>query len=89
MFVFAPRKNVARIGERGYPAAVGEPRVPTYVVSVHMRAHDEVDLLWHNTRCGEILQPRCLKSVERGVGTTLFVISHTGVDEDIVARGSR
>ena len=41
---FALAEHVTRVGKSRYPAAVFQPRIPSDVIDMQMRAHHEVDV---------------------------------------------
>src|SRR4051812_25742065 len=56
--VLAAVKNIFRIGESRYPAAVDEPRVPATVVEVQVGAEDVVDLVKAKPEHAKAIHPR-------------------------------
>src|SRR5882724_13535548 len=47
---FVLAEHVARVGKSRHPAAAIQPRVPSDVIDVQMRAHYEIDVLDRKTR---------------------------------------
>src|SRR5215472_12044164 len=79
---FLARKEVAGVREGRYPSAVEEPRVPTDVIGVQMRAQHIVDMLLRKAGGGEIGEIRPILPVISQLVRALLVIARASVDQN-------
>ena len=66
---FPPRYEIARVGKRRHPFSALEPRVPSHVIDVQMRAHDNVDVSRVDAGGFEFLQPAPFSLVKKQPAT--------------------
>jgi hypothetical protein len=83
----AIRHDVFRFGEGRHPAAILEPRVPTHVVDVQMRAHYIVNVINRKPGGSEtFLEPITAHHVPERPRRPRLVIANTGINQDIVVQ---
>src|SRR5262245_57965338 len=68
IFEIRLREDVSRVRKCGNPTTIPKLRIPAHVIVMQVRAHDEIDLVWPRSRCGEPLKKRRVEHVpERAV----------------------
>lgn len=73
---------MAGVAEGRHPLTVDQPGVPADVVTVHVGAHHEVDVVRVHPGGGEVVQEVGAQHVERRVAGPLLVVADAGVDQD-------
>jgi hypothetical protein len=82
---FAVGEDVARFWKGRYPLAIFQPRVPTHVVGMQVRTHDEIDVVYAKARRGEILLIAIrVHHVPKGTRGSWLMVADARIDQDIV-----
>src|SRR5262245_36872077 len=84
IFEIRLREDVSRVWKYGNPAAIPKLRVPANMIVMQVRAHDQVDLVWSRSRCGEPLKKRRVEHIPERARRPRFVVAAARVDQDLL-----